>query len=201
MQSSRDKSIGAGCWVKIILLLAAILVLKKMNWLPSWDIFSSKPVIIDDTPILIKDIRSLGQVITATYHDEVVVDSVIHRTFPQLPITDDKLVIIASGKVLAGIDLKLLADSSVTVTKDTVRMQFPPTKIIDVIINPADYETFEEKGKWRQEDVTAVKLRAKDKITANALNKKIIEKANTKAKAVLEDFFKAAGFIVVLFEE
>ena len=201
MQRTRDRSISAGCWVKIILLLAGILVLKKMDWLPSWDIFSSKPVTIDDTPILVKDIRSLGQVITATYYDEVVVDSVIKHHFPQLPLTDDQLVIIARGKVLAGIDLKGLADSSVTVSKDTVRMQLPPTKIIDVIINPGDYETFEETGKWGQEAVTAVKLKAKDKITGNAFSKNIIEKANLKAKAVLEDFFHAAGFKVVLFFE
>ena len=197
MQTGRDKGISAGCWVKIILLFAAILILKKMDWLPSWNIFSSKPVTIDDTPILIKDIRSLGQVITATFYDEVVVDSVIKRQFPQFPLTDDQLVIIARGKVLAGMDMKGLADSSVTVTKDTVRMQLPQTKIIDVIINPGDYETFQEKGKWSQEAVTAVKLKAKDKITGNAMNKKIIEKANTKAKAVLEDFFHAAGFKVV----
>jgi hypothetical protein len=200
MQSKSNRSISAGCWVKIILLLAIILVLKITNWLPSWNIFSSQPVTIDDTPILIKDIRSLGQVITATFSDEVVADSVIKHHFPQLPLTDDRLVIIARGKVLAGVDMKLLADSSITVTKDTVRMQLPQTKIIDVIINPADYETFEETGQWSQEAVTAVKLKAKDKITANAFTKNIIEKANTKAKAVIEDFLHAAGFKVVLFK-
>lgn len=200
MQSRKDNKLGAGCWLKVIMVLAAILILKKMDWFPSWDIFSSKPVTIDDTQIIVKDIRSLGQIITATYYDEVVVDSVIERRFPRLPLTDDHLVIIARGKVLAGIDLKGLSDSSVTVTKDTVHMQLPQTKIIDVIINPGDYITFEETGKWNQEAVMAVKLKAKDKITANAINKKIIEKANTKAKAVLEDFFHAAGFKIVLFE-
>lgn len=199
MQTSKDNKPGPGCWLKLILLLAVILIMKTMNWLPSWDIFSSKPVTIDDTQIIVKDIRSLGQIITATYYDEVVVDSVIKRSFPHFPLTDDHLVIIATGKVLAGVDLKGLADSSVTVTKDTVKMQLPQTKIIDVIINPGDYTTFEETGKWNQEAVTAVKVKAKDKITANAINKKIIEKANTKAKTVLEDFFHAAGFKVVLF--
>ena len=197
---NRNKELNPGCWVKIILVLTAILILKKMDWFPSWNIFSSKPVTIDDTPILIKDIRSLGQVITATFYDEVVVDSAIKREFPQLPVTDDQLVIIARGKVLAGIDLKPLADSSITIEKDTVWMQLPQTKIIDVIINPGDYETFQEKGKWSPEAVTAVKLKAKAKITANAWNKNIIDKAHNKAKAVLEDFFHAAGFKIVLFK-
>ncbi len=199
MQTKRDNSISAGCWVKIIGLLIVILIMKKMDWLPSWNIFSSKAVTIDNTPILIKEIRSLGQIITATFYDEVVVDSTVSHSFPQLPITDDHLVIIARGKVLAGIDLKLLTDSSISVTKDTVWMQLPQTKIIDVIINPADFETFEETGKWTPEAVTAVKIKARGKITDNAYNKNIIDKANSKAKAVLEDFLHAAGFKVVLF--
>jgi hypothetical protein len=199
MQIKRDKSISTGCWVKIILLLTVILIMKKMDWLPSWNIFSSKPVTIDNTPILIKEIRSLGQVITATFYDEVVVDSTVKHSFSQLPITDDHLVIIARGKVLAGIDLKLLTDSSISVTKDTVWMHLPQTKIIDVIINPDDFETFEETGKWTPEAVTAVKIKAKTKITANAYNKNIIDKATRKAKAVLQDFLHAAGFKVVLF--
>ena len=187
-------------WLIIILILTGLIVLKTMNLLPSWgNIFSSKPVTIDETPILIKEIKSLGQVITATLYDEVVVDSTVAHHFPQLPITDDKLVIIARGKVLAGIDLKLLSDSSVRVSKDTVWIQLPPTKILDVIINPGDYETFEEKGKWSPEAATAVKLKARAKIIDHAYNKDIIKSANTKAKAVIEDFLQAAGFKVIYF--
>ena len=50
---------------------------------------------------------------------------------------------------------------------------------------------------FREDQPNARKV--KDKITGNALNKKIIEKAKTKAKAVLENFFHAAGFKAVLF--
>jgi hypothetical protein len=198
---TKSKSISPGCWVKIIIVLIAILILKKMDLFPSWNIFSSKPVTIDDTPVIIKEIRSLGEIITATLYDEVVVDSTRVHHFPELPITDDRLVIIARGKVLAGIDLKALGDRSIKVIKDTVWMQLPPTKIIDVIVNPADFETFEEKGKWSPEAVTIVKIKAKEKISANAFNKNLMGVANTKAKAVLEDFFHAAGFKVVVFSQ
>lgn len=197
---SSNREIKPGCWVKIIIVLIAILIVKKMDWLPSWDIFSSKQVTIDHTPILIKEIRSLGQVITATFYDEVVVDSTIEHHFPQLPVIDDRLVIIARGRVLAGADLKLLTDSSIAVLKDTVWMQMPAAKILDVIINPADYETFQEKGKWSPDAVTSVKLKARAKITADAINKNIIGKADTKARAVLEDFLHAAGFKEVVFK-
>lgn len=200
MQIRQNRNITPGCWVKIILIFAVILLVKQMDWLPRWDLFSSKKVTIDDTPIIVKEIRALGQVITATFYDEVVVDSLIKRSFPQLPVTDDHLVIIARGKVLAGVDLKLLTDSSITVVKDTIWMQVPQTRIIDVIINPADYEIFEEKGKWSPGTVTAVKLKASAKIMSNAYNKNIIATAEAKARLVLQDFLKAAGFKVVLFK-
>jgi hypothetical protein len=78
-------------------------------------------------------------------------------------------------------------------------MQLPQTKIIDVIINPGDYETFEENGNWSPEAATAVKLKAKTKIINDAINKNIIDTATTKAKLVLEDFLHAAGFKTVVF--
>jgi hypothetical protein len=190
------------CLIQIIILITAILVLKKLDLLPSWkNIFSSKPVVIDETPILIKEIKALGQVITATVFGEVVVDSTVIMPRRILPAPHKQLVLIARGKVLAGIDLKLLTDKNVTVKKDTVWMQLPTAKIIEVIINPGDYETFVEDGDWNPEDVTAVKLKARLKITDKALSQNIIDKANTKAKAILEDFLHAAGFKIVFFSQ
>ncbi|MEO7264096.1 MAG: DUF4230 domain-containing protein [Ferruginibacter sp.] len=185
-----------GCLVRTVLVLVIILVIKKMDWLPK-NIFSSKPVTIDETPILIKEIRSLGQLITASFYDEVVVDSTIKNYIGPIPTASSQLVIIARGKVLAGIDLKTLEDRAVTVRKDSVWMQLPPAKILDVIINPGDYETFEETGNWSPESVTSLKLNAKTIITARASNKNILDKANSKAKSVIEDFLHAAGFKII----
>ncbi|MEO6407103.1 MAG: DUF4230 domain-containing protein [Ferruginibacter sp.] len=185
-----------GCLVRTVLVLAAVLVIKKMDWLPK-NFFSSKPVTIDETPILIKDIRSLGQLITASFYDEVVVDSTIKNYIGPIPTAANQLVIIAKGKVLAGIDLQTLADSNVTVNKDTVWIHLPAAKILDVIINPGDYETFEEKGDWSPEAVTSLKLHAKAIIMARANNKNILDKANTKAKSLIEEFLQAAGFKLI----
>lgn len=187
-------------WIWLFAIIAGIWLFQKMNLLPSWkDIFSSKPVIIDETPILIKEIKSLGEIITATLYDEVVVDSTIKRSFPQLPLTDDKIVIIARGKVLAGINMKDITDNNVRVSGDTAWMKLPPVKFLDVIINPGDYETFEETGKWQPDAVTAVKVKAKALISQHAYNKQLLNVATNKAKAVIQNFLNAAGFKVVYF--
>lgn len=185
---------------RICILILAIWILQKLNILPSFkNIFSSRPVVIDETPILVKEIKSLGQVITATIYDEVVVDS-LKGALLKIPGTETQLVLIARGKVLAGINLEQMQASSLTISGDTVRMKLPPTYIMDIISNPDDYEIFKERGNWNPEAVTAVKLRARAKISAHAIEQDIITKATQKAKAVMENFLHTAGFKIVIFE-
>src|SRR4051812_46040809 len=75
-------------------------------------LFKSEPVVIDATPILIRQIKSLGQLITYTSYDEVVADSVMvtrgsllvnsfnrFAPIPLLPLADKQLVLIAKGKI------------------------------------------------------------------------------------------------------
>jgi hypothetical protein len=200
-----------------IILVAAIVVagiwlLQRINVLPTLrEIFLPKPVLIDETPVLIKEIRSIGQLITATLYDEVVVDSIeitkgsrFVRTFNAivpfriLPSADKQIVLIARGKVLAGTDLNLLTDSSLKISGDTVWLQLPGTKILDAIINPSGYEIFVENGNWSPQAVTAVKLKAREKMIDHAFEQNIIDKASMKTKAVMEDFLHAAGFKIIM---
>jgi hypothetical protein len=199
----------------VAISIAGIWLLQKINVLPTLrDIFSPKPVVIDETPVLIKEIRAIGQVITATLYDEVVVDSIeitkgsrfvrvfnAVAPFPILPSADKQIVLIARGKVLAGTDLNLLTESSVKISADTVWLQLPRTQIIDAIINPSDFETFVENGNWSPQAVTAVKLKARQKMIDHALEQKIIDKASIKTKAVMEDFLHAAGFKVIMLSQ
>ena len=64
--------------VIVIVAIAALWLLKKLDVIPSFSkIFSSQPVAVDETPILVKEIKSIGQLITYSLSDEVVADSVI----------------------------------------------------------------------------------------------------------------------------
>ncbi len=195
--------------------IAGIWLLQKINVLPTLrEIFSPKPLVIDETPVLIKEIRSIGQLITATLYDEVVVDSIeitkgsrFVRSFNAivpfriLPSADKQIVLVARGKVLAGTDLNLLADSSMKISGDTVWLQLPRTKILDAIINPSGYEIFVENGNWSPQAVTAVKLKAREMMIDHAFEQNIIDKASMKTKAVMEDFLHAAGFKIIVLSE
>lgn len=199
-------------FVLILLVIAGFFILRMTGLLPSFtNIFKPKPVVIDETPILIKQIKSLGQLITYSFFDEVVADSVIVTKgsdfvnsfnrlspVPLLPSADKQLVLIGKGQVLAGTDLSLLTDTSVTIRNDTVKVFLPKPQILDAILNPGDFETFEEIGDWSNDEVTLIKTKARTKMIARALQQHILEKADTKSKAIMQNFLGNLGYKKVL---
>lgn len=195
----------------IIIIVAAYWMLQKFKVLPTKDIFGTRAVVIDETPILIKNIKSIGQLILYTSYDEVVADSVIvtrgsafvnafnHLSpVPMLPSADKQLVLIGRGKVLAGTDFSMLPDTSLTIRNDTVTLILPKAKIIEAIVNPSDFEVFIEKGQWSNEEVTLVKLQARRKLEARALQQNILVKANVKVRTVMQNFLESMKFKKVI---
>lgn len=197
--------------ITVIILLVGYWLLIKVVMPSMRNIFTSKPVTIDETPILIKEIRSIGQLITYSSFDEVVADSIImtrgsafvnafnrFAPAPVLPSADKELVLIGRGKILAGVNLSLLTDSSVSVKNDTLRIYLPQAQILDAILNPSDFETFVEKGDWSNDEVTLVKAKARRKMIDHALQQNILPKAETKAKAIMENFLQNMGYKHIL---
>jgi hypothetical protein len=192
----------------LLLILAVVLIFQRINWLPSFsDLFKSKPLEIESTAIVIKEINALSQLITITAYNEVVVDQVIKGgslfnnpvvptllNIPNVRYSDKKLVLIGKGKVLAGIDLARLTDKDVFVNGDSVAINLPKAQILQVIINPSDFDTFEETGTWTDAEATSVKLKLRDKLIITVLRQNILQQAAAKAKLVMENFLSSAGF-------
>ena len=195
----------------IVGILSLIFILQKIKWLPSFEnIFKSQPVVIDETPIVLKEIKTLANLITITYSDEIVMDTAkIGNRLPSLLPTNigtllvpgiDKLVIIGRGKVLAGTDLKSIQSTDIYAKDDSVHLFLPKAKILQTIINPSGYEIFEEKGNWGEPGVTAMKLKIKDEINKRALRQNILTQADERSKHILETFLKNMGFDKVVIQ-
>lgn len=195
-------------YVFLIIMVLVVLVLLNMKWLPSLkNIFRSQPVIIENTPVLIKEINEMAQLCTITVFDEVVADSAAIKMksavemllpdlsgFSNLPVTGKRIVIIGKGRIVAGVDLKKLNERSISVEGDSVSLILPAAEITDVIMNPSDFEMFSETGEWSGEAVTAVKVKARNKMIERALDQGILSKANARSIALLESFLRGLGF-------
>ncbi len=201
--------------LKYIILAVVVLVvvmLFKDKWFASFtNIFKSKPVVIAETPILIKQINELAQMCTITVFDEVVADSAEIRqkslgesllpdfsAFGNLPVTGRRIVIIAKGKVIAGTDLKKLGPQAIFVKGDSVALTLPRAEILDAIINPSGFETFSELGEWNDKEITAVKIKARNKMIERAMQQKVLEKADERSIMLMENFLRGVGFKQVM---
>lgn len=197
--------IGLIIFLGICLLL---LIVFRKQWLPSLsNIFKAQPVVIDDTPILIKEINELAQLCTITTYNEVIADSVtvVRKTpmetllpdfsgFQGLPVTAKRLVIIGKGTVVAGTDLKNIDAADIFTQGDSIFLRLPRSEILDAIMNPTDFEIFSEMGRWEPDAITAVKIKARDEMVRLALEQQILEKADNRSKQLLENFLFSIGY-------
>lgn len=200
MQKSLKKYLLIG-----ITLVVIIFLFQKINWLPSFkNIFKSQRVTIEETPILIKEINTLSQLITITYTDEIVMDTAkIGSGLPSLVPANigklltprlERLVIIGRGKVIAGTNLKLLNEDDIHVTGDSIHLTLPHAAILQTIINPSGYEIFTEEGSWPENAVTDLKLKIRNRIRQNAISQNILVQADERSKNIIETFLRNTGF-------
>ncbi|MEO8110627.1 MAG: DUF4230 domain-containing protein [Ginsengibacter sp.] len=186
-------------------VLLLIFLLQKIKWFPSFkNIFRSQPVLIEETPVIIKEINTLAQLITITYSDEVVMDKI--KTGNGLPSlmsagmnmilvpSSERLVIIGRGKVIAGVDLKKLQQNDVHTFGDSIHVNLPRAQILNTIVNPSGFETFDEKGEWTEAEVTELKVKIKNEITKRAVQQNILQQAGDRSKNIIETFLKSTGF-------
>jgi hypothetical protein len=192
----------------IVLIIAGILAIYLLNrakLLPDLrNVFRSKPVMVENTPVLIKEIREMTQLISVTSYDEVVVDSaksssmdiVKALTGVSTPLSPpmDRIVIVAKGSVQAGTNLRFLTESNIYVEGDSVAVQLPEAEILEVIVNPSGFSTFTETGIWSPDAVNLVKAKAKKVMEQRAVGKNILGIAEQRARLLMENFLRAAGF-------
>lgn len=90
-------------------------------------------VVLDRQPSVITQMRELGRLETASYTVEKVLEGGVDQGNDLLNLLlGDRLLFIAHGEVIAGVDLTELADEDVTVSDDrqSVTLRLPPARIL-----------------------------------------------------------------------
>ncbi len=196
--------------IRLLFLVLAVLccwwLLSRKGWLPSpfgW--LQPKEVLIENTPMLVKEIRQIGQLISLNAQDEVVVSALkpasgnatqklVEIFHPLHPTGLDRLVLVVKGELLLGTELKALTGNQVFVSGDSVSVTLPAAAILEVQINPLGTTTFIEEGVWTPQEVTALKGKAREKLVARAHEKRLAERANQRSLLLMENFLKTMGF-------
>ncbi|WP_290792732.1 DUF4230 domain-containing protein [Flavihumibacter sp. UBA7668] len=189
-----------------LMLIGMYWFLAKMNWVPSiGKLLGSAPVLIEETPVLVTEIKQMAELMTIESSDEVVVSrirqvkagspkKILEWISPAPLLQSERLVLIIKGKVFAGTDLNQLGSGGIFIAGDSVSVTIPAARIQDIIVNPSGTEVFIEEGSWSQEETNQLILTAKEKLRQRATEKGILKKADEQALIILRNFLQLQGF-------
>lgn len=183
--------------LQLFALLAILLLLygplAKVGLLPSLSsLLRGGEPRIEDTPVIIQQIKNIAQMFTQTFYDEYVYDTGVIRT--PLFNQDKRLIFIAKGEVISGFDLSELSEKSIIRRGKSIVVKLPPARILDVVINPSGFETFIEQGEITFEESKKFHEDARRIFDRNARDKGILKNSAEQGRQMLEKFFRLLGF-------
>jgi hypothetical protein len=151
-----------------------------------------------DQPTVVRQIRALQRVETASYTMDKIISG--ERENPILPnfLAGDRLLLIAHGEVIAGLDLSKLQPGDVQVHGRTVSIHLPAAEIFTTTIDNAKTRVYSrDTGLFSSPDPNLegdVRAEAEHQLQAAALQDGILKTAETNAKQTLKSVLTSLGF-------
>ena len=166
---------------------------------------TGRPLRIDiSSPTVVEKIQQLSRLERIVYSLDKVVEG--ERQSPIFPdfLAGDKLLLVAHGEVIAGIDLGQLKPGDVQVNGDAVKVKLPPAQVLTTRIDNARTKVYSRTtGLMVASDPnleSQVRQTAEQQIEQAALDDGILDKAGVNAKASVTSLLYGLGFKTVVVE-
>jgi hypothetical protein len=146
-----------------------------------------------NTTSVVHEVQSLSELVTVKYvMDKVVVLEDVKW------YGESRVLLLAQGVVKAGIDLKRLKPEDVSISGKTITIRLPPPQVLDAYLDDKQSQVIDHTtGLLRAFDKDleqTARQNAVDDIARAARRGGILDDAETRGRAELENFFKRAGF-------
>jgi hypothetical protein len=160
------------------------------------------PTIIPDPVTIIHEVRSLARLETIHYSVEKIITAEVGQDELKF-LFGDKLLFVAHGYVIAGIDLQKMETKDMVFKDGALQVTLPETEIfVATLDNDLSYVYDRETGLFRRNDIeleTKARQAAEAAIQAAALEDGILEQARTNAENYLSRLLSSLGYHQVLF--
>ncbi len=210
-------------WKTLVLrlgILAGIIVVGIFVWNLIANRSDEDEFTIDETPLRVEQIRSILELNTMKFQDEVVVDSVefyrstteqatgsleklfsysdIENAFTTSPVKR-RLTLIVKGELLYGVNLKT-NDFQVVPKDDTLYVQLPQPELLSVSINPKSTEIFIENGVWRDYERRALMNKARKRMIASGEQLHLARKSKEGLEKTIRQLLPTDKPLVIQYE-
>ena len=161
------------------------------------------PTVIPDPVTIIREVQSLARLETIQYTVEKVITAEVNQGVFG-PLFGDRLLFVAHGYVIAGVDLAAIGDENFRLEGAVLYVDLPETEVfVATLDNDDSYVYDRETGILRksQRDLeTAARQAAEQEILNAALEDGILAQAEQNAEVYLERLLNTLGYQIVVFE-
>jgi hypothetical protein len=161
------------------------------------------PTILPDPVTIVHEVRSLARLETIKFSLEKIITAETRQgVFKWL--VGDRLVLVAHGQVIAGVDLNKLDPEALKVRGEVLYVQLPDPEIFVVAVdNEQSYIYDRDTGLFTHGEVdleSEARRAAEREIEESALKDGILELAAQNAESYLGGLFRELGYPEVIFE-
>ena len=160
------------------------------------------PTVLPDPVTIVHEMRSLARLETIQYTVEKVVTAELRQEFLKV-LFGDRLLLVAHGVVIAGVDLAQVGPEDLWVENDVLYVRLPETEVfIASIDNEKSYIYDRQVGFLTKGDVdleTAARRVAEEEIENAAIEDGILELAQQNAENFISRMLLQLGFPEVIF--
>lgn len=161
------------------------------------------PTVIPDPVTIVHEVRSMARLETIQYSVEKIISAETRQGLFGF-LVGDRILFVAHGTVIAGVDLQKLQPEDMRVEGGVLYVTLPPAEIfVATLENDKSYVYDREQGVLTRGDQnleTVARQAAEDEIEAAALADGILAQAQVNAENFLYHFFLQLGFPEVIFE-
>ena len=167
------------------------------------DLLHPTPTIIPDPITIVREVRTLARLETIQYSIEKVITAEVGQGAFGFLI-GDRLLFVAHGYVIAGVDLEKLGPNDITIDGETVYVKMPEAEVfVATLDNEKSYVYDRTQGILSQGDTdleTNARRVAEQEIERAAVEDGILKLANQNAEYILAKLIVSLGYKEVVFE-
>jgi hypothetical protein len=160
------------------------------------------PTVIPDPVTIIHEVRAIAKLETIHYTVEKVITAEMNQGVLG-PLFGDRLLFVAHGYVIAGIDMQKIGEGDLWLEGETLNVRLPaPEILVATLDNEKSYVYDRQTGLLTHGDPnleTTARQVAEQEILKAALEDGILDQARLNAEVYLEKFFNALGYQTVVF--
>jgi hypothetical protein len=167
-------------------------------------ILNPSPTVIPDPVTIINQVRPLARLETIQYTIEKVITAEEGQELAA-DLFGDRLLLVAHGSVVAGVDLSLLTAYDLETRDGILTVHMPPAEVFSAALdNDKTYVYDRDTGLLRKADrdlETLARQSAEAEILQAALDDGILDQAATNAQVFMERLLRDLGYDEVIFIE